>query len=63
MSIQRIQQKNLLLPQIKSASLHQQQAALSQNCPLILSPKFDILRQKRLISIVGSIKGPKMNPV
>ena len=47
MFIQRIQQKNLLLAQIKSASLHQQQAALSQNCPLTLSPKFGYLKTEK----------------
>ena len=61
LSIELIQQKNLLLAQINSAASPEQKAALI-NCFLTLGPKFGLFaRQKKLANIVGSLKGPKIN--
>ena len=60
LSIQLIHQKNLLLAQIKSSSLPDQQAALT-HLLINVSVEFGLFaRGKRHASIIGSLKRPKM---
>ena len=60
LSTQLIHQKNLLLAQIKSSSLPDQQAALT-HLLINVSVEFGLFaRGKRHASIIGSLKRPKM---
>ena len=60
LSIQLIHQKNLLLAQIKSSSLPDQQAALT-HLLINVSVEFGLFaRGKRHASIIGSLKRPTM---
>ena len=62
LSIELIQQKNLLLAQINSVSLPEQKAALTQLLINVRSKIPLFARQKKLGNVNGSLNGPKMNP-